>query len=204
MSDIFTPIYTTYQSVKVRLAGKVQFQSDGCEALDGEIPNELLGQQIVDAETAVEQELRGRYAIPFQSISKGTFASLPDHSKRVIRILADLKAVMNILGTDFGSGTHVTADPYYKDTEKRYKLELKRALGQDAESEDSEQKRYRKSPPLDDMKLANSNSKADDGYKGMLINTDRCSDSATYAEGQINNPSIGYLNSLGLRTRRRS
>lgn len=197
MSKTFAPIYTTYDSVKVRLANKVQFETE--ELLDGQMPNALLGQIIVDAETSVEQELRGRYAVPFQGKSGEKFDRLPDHSQRTIRQLVDLKAVMFILATDFGRGTHVSGSSYAKDTENTYKKQLRLALGQDLEGEEFGEKRFRRTPPLEGMRLSASNKEADDGYKGKIINTDSHRDSATYAEEQINNPSRSYLDTLGIR-----
>lgn len=192
----FAPIYTTYDSVKVRLANKVQFESpEGLQ--NGELPNALLGQLIVDAETALEQELRSRYAIPFQTVTGGKFATLPDHSKRALRMLVDLKAVMIILATDFGRGTHVSGSSYAKDTKEEYELQIDRALGRDREGANDKVDRFRRSPPLEGVRLARSNSKADDGYHGMILNSDARPDAATYAEEQINNPSRNYGNTVG-------
>jgi hypothetical protein len=48
---------------------------------------------------------------------------------------------------------------------------------------------------LQDLKLAFTNRKADDGYKGMIINTDGNRHGAEhYAEEQINNPAATYIN----------
>lgn len=204
MSQLATPIYTNYASVQVRLANKVQFQQDPNNLVDGELPNTLLNQLIVDAETAVEQELRSRYAIPFQSASKGTYAGLPDHTKRVIRMLCDMKAVQLVLKTDFGRGTHISGDAYLKDIKEEYELEMKRALGRDIEGENDKIDRFRRTPPLDDLLLAATNRAADDGYHGMIINTDqdRCG-AEEYAKHQINNPARSYVGTLGLGRPRR-
>lgn len=192
----FTPIYTTVQSVKVRLAGKVQFQSQ-CPPLDGELPDDLLGQLIVDSETLVEQKLRGRYAIPFQSATTGTYAGLPDHTKRALRVVCDMRSVMMVLTTDFGRGTHIAGDEYAKDTEDAYDAAIIDLLGQDAEGK--ERKRFRFTPPLQDLLLAPTNREADDGFKGMLINTDSSRGGAEqYAEDHINNPSRSYIGTLPL------
>lgn len=198
----FTPIYTTYDSVKVRLANKVQFQ-EGESPVDGELPNQLLGQLIVDAETAVEQELRVRYAVPFQTVTGAPFAKLPDHSKRALRMLVDLKAVKLILMTDFGRGTHVSGSAYTKDDKEEYDLQLDRVLGQDRESSENKEKRFRHSPPLEGVRLARSNRKADDGYHGMILNSDSCRDSASFAAEQINDPSQNYANLIARRRRTR-
>jgi len=192
MGSFLQPQYTTVDSVKVRLAGKVQFQQDPNEIEPGELPDALLHQLIVDSETQVEQDLRSRYAIPFRSKTKNTFSALPDHSKRAIRVAIDMRAVMMILQTDFGRGTHVSGDKYFESLGKSYEAYIKKLLGQDAEGEKRE--RFRFSPPLEDLLLAPSNREADDGYKGMIINTDQnVRDAVTYAEQQINNPATSYV-----------
>lgn len=192
----FTPIYTSFESVKLRLVNKVQFQADPKTIQDGELPDALLGQLIVDAETAVEQDLRGRYAIPFRSIRTGKFKDLPDHSNRAVRRAVDLRAVMEVLNTDFGRGTAVDGENYSKNADKEYKSYICTLLGYDPESRtDERHKRFRFSPPLDDMMLAPTNREADDGYKGRIINTDASRNDATsYAEDQINNPAASYVN----------
>lgn len=186
-------MYTTFESVKIKLVNKVQFQADPEEVQEGEVPNDLLTQLIRDAETDVELDLRTRYAIPFRSLSKGTYEGLPDHSQRAIRKVVDLRALFIILSTDFGRGTHINADGYTKQLEDRYNLEIERLLGRDKEGENSKRDRFRFAPPLDDLMLSKTNSMADDGFKGMLINTDAGYDSASYAEDRINDPSQSYV-----------
>lgn len=201
MSSSPCPIYTTVDSVKVRLAGKVQFQEDPEDLANGELPNALLIQLIVDSETEIEQDLRSRYAIPFRSIRSGFFKDLPDHTKRAIRMAVDMKSVMNIIDTDFGRGTHINADGYKKNLVKHYEILIARLLGKDMQGEaqyvgTSKIERFKKSPPLEDLLLAPTN-KADDGYSGMIINTDKSThDAVTYAEEQLNNPAISYLNAI--------
>jgi hypothetical protein len=191
---VFQPTYTTFDNVKVRLAGKVQFQANPDTVADGELPNDLLGQLIVDAETMVEQDLRSRYSIPFQSKSRGTWEALPDHSRRAIRVAVDMFSVMMIMKTDFGRGTHIDADSYIEMYEKEYSDYIEKLLGRDKEGAGKRHDRFRFSPPLQDMLLAPSNSEADDGYKGMIINTDaNTRDAVTYAGEQINDPSKTYL-----------
>lgn len=191
------PLYTTVDSVKVRLMGKVQFESPD-QLQQGELPNVLLCQLICDAETEVEQDLRTRYAIPFRSIKVGTFLGLPDHSKRAIRIVVDFKAVLKILETDFGRGSHINAEDYEKDMKDRYEDQIMKLLGRDQIGDKSEVKRFKVSPPLEDMLLAISNRAADDGYRGMIINTDASQrDSSSYAAESVNNPSKSYIRSRG-------
>lgn len=189
------PLYTTVDSVKVRLANKVQFQKSADILQDGEMPNALLLQQISDAESAIEIALRTRYAVPFRSKRTGQFDGLPGHTQRQLRRLVDMKAVMLVLGTDFGSGTHISADPYYKNLLDEYKELKTEVLGRDEEGANSKIDRFRNSPPLDDLLLAATNLEtADNGFKGKIINTDASSGGAEdYAREQINNPSQTYI-----------
>lgn len=190
------PIYTTPASVRVRLANKVQFQQNAEEVADGEIPEALFLQLICDAEAHVEMELCGRYALPFQSKTFGNFEQLPDHTKRALRTAIDLKAVMLVLMTDFGRSGHLDASKYYDSQEKIYEKHVALLMGHSQEQSDDKQAvtRWRKLPPLLDLALAPGNEKADDGYRGTIINTDQSTfDSATYAANQINNPSAAFV-----------
>lgn len=188
------PIYTSTDSVKVRLAGKVAFQS-GATPSQREMPDSLLQQIIVDAETAVEQDLRGRYAIPFRSIKSDAWKPLPDHTKRAIRTIVDMKACILILSDSFGSGTHITADGYIAKLTENYTLLLRRLLGQDLENAEFGERRFRRTPPLEDLKLAASNL-ADDGLFGAPMDANaRPYDSYfghnNFAADQVNDPSLG-------------
>jgi hypothetical protein len=189
----FKPIYTTFDSVKVRLTNKVQFQ-DGDEPQEGEVPNLLLGQIVVDAEADVESDLSSRYAIPFQSKQYGNFAQLPEHTKSQLRRACDLRAVELVLMTDFGRGTHTSGKKYSEDDMTDYEKHIQRLLGRDAIGRNDKIDRHKVSPPLLDLVLAPNNSEADDGYRGTVINTDGSRhDAATYAGEQINNPAGTYL-----------
>jgi hypothetical protein len=191
---IQAPIYTTLDNVKIRLVNKVQFQQDPDLVQDGEVSDLFLLQLISDAETAVEQDLRGRYKIPFQSIRTKRWLDLPDHSQRAIRRAIDLKCVMEVLSPDFGRGTHVSAEGYYKTAKESYESYINSLLGRDPEGANAKHDRFRFTPPLEDVALSLSNSKADDGFKGRIINTDASErDSVTYAEDQINDPSKTYV-----------
>lgn len=194
--NVFTPTYTTYANVQVRLANKVQFQTDDT-LLEGQLPNQLLGQLICDAETEVEQDLRIRYAIPFQSKVTGQFVDLPDHSQRALRVAVDLMAVIKILETDFGRGTHVNAEDYFETSKKHYDEYIQKLLGNQPDQKGRQMNNYKRPPPLEQVRLAKSNREADDGYAGMIINTDASRhDSASYAAQQVNDPSRSYVNTL--------
>lgn len=184
------PLYTSVESVKARLTNKVQFQS-GRTPVDGELPDELLCQIISDAETDVEMALRGRYAIPFRSAKKGDFANLPDHTKRAIRKVVDYKSAILVLETDFGRGSAVDGDNYSKNLKSQYKEAISLLMGVDLQAKNLD--RVKVAPPLEDLMLARSNGKADDGFRGAIINTDDSLDSASYAEDQINDPSKTWM-----------
>ena len=191
------PIYTTINSVKIRLTNKVQFQKQGEECARGAMPFELLCQIISDAETEVEQDLRGRYEVPFKSIRTGQYKDLPDHTQRAIRSVVDYWAVTMILDTDFGSGTHISGSSYSESTRGHYNSLIAKLLGRDQEANGGPHDRFRFTPPLEDLKLAASNCKADDGFRGRIINTDASENAETHAIESINNPSIrnlGYRN----------
>jgi hypothetical protein len=97
--------------------------------------------------------------------------------------------------TDFGRGTHVDAEKYFKTSEKSYGGYIDILLGRNREAANEKHDRFRFSPPLTDLLLACSNRKADDGFKGMIINSDGNRHGAeTYAEDQINNPAATYIN----------
>lgn len=192
------PLYTTIESVKVRLAGKVQFESES-GLVDGELPNVLLQQLIFDAETEVEQDLRSRYKIPFQSKRTQSWADLPDHSRRAIRQVVDMLSVINVLDTDFGRGGHIDAAKYAEGMRDKYDAMITKLLGRDQEGANDKIDRFRRSPPLEDVLLAQGNREADDGYRGVLINTDQSEmGSEGFAASQINDPSKGWLGRRGL------
>lgn len=196
------PLYTTVESVKARLANKVQFQADPKVVEDGELPDALLLQLIADAEAWVEQDLRSRYAVPFRSKIRGTYVGLPDHSKRAIRTAVDFRATVMVLETDFGRGSHIAGDNYAETMQKRYDEYVAKLLGRDQEGANEKVDRFRRSPPLDDVALAPWNV-ADDGYKGMIINTNQDRrDAVSYATEQVNNPAQAYAIALTDREKR--
>ena len=194
-APLYCPLYTSYNNVKALLANKVQFQESATSLNDGELPEALLGALINRAETRTEQDLCGRYCIPFTSVKYGQYELLPDHSKRALQTAVDLRAVVEVLMTDFGRGTHISGETYYKASMKEYEGYVDILLGRNREAANSQHDRFRFTPPLQDLKLAQCNREADDGYKGMVINTDVAHWGAEhYAVEQINNPAATYLN----------
>lgn len=192
--------YTAVENVKNRLVNKVQFQRVQGAVQEGEMPDDFLSQLIVDAETEVEQDLRSRYFIPFQTKDDKPFRSLPEHSQRAIRMAVELKAVVIILQTDFGRGTHVDADPYIKSCSDHYEAYIEKLLGRNKEGDNSKIDRFRFAPPIEGMKLANTNREADDGYRGMIINTDASEHGAeSYATDQLSGRIPRFLRPYGRR-----
>lgn len=200
------PRYVRVDSVRVRLAGKVQVQADPRKPSereyveDGTMPYELLLQLICDAETEIEQELRSRYAVPFVSRTTGMFSDLPYHSKRALCQVIEDKAVLLVLETDFGTGTHNSAEGYRTNVQSRMDARLELLLGKDREGNNAKIDRYKNSAPLDDLMLAPWNSEsADNGMKGEVILTDMGRNRGMrYAEDRINDPSRSFFGPYGI------
>lgn len=190
-------LYTTVDSVKVRLSGKVKFQQ-GEKPIAGELPDLLFIQIVRDAETQIEQELRSRYFIPFQRSDGGAFALLPDHTQRAIRMVVDSQAVSFILETDFARSGNTSGDNYDEKRKDALTDQLNKLLGQDKRSaSDQYRKRHHFSPPLEGLRLATSNVR-DNGTFGQMFNTDGHHGGAeAFAEHQINDPSKTYLRRPG-------
>ncbi len=185
-------LYTTADSVKVRLGNKVQFPR-GREAESDEISNSLLAQLIRDAESDVELALSSRYYVPFQTVNGGRFDALADHVKRQIRMVVDLRAVYKILMHDFGRGTHVEGEAYSGPSSREYDQAIKALLGQEKAPTTDQTQRSRMSPPLPGLRLATTN-RADNGVFGKAINTDAGrNDLSSYAANQTNDPSRTFL-----------
>lgn len=187
--------YTTVDSVKTRCAGKVQFQQ-AKEALPEEMSDDLLFQLIEDAEADIELTLSERYFIPFQRTDGASYSHLPDHTKRQIRKVVDLRAVELILGTDFARSGHTSGDEAAPKT-KDFLLEaIDLLLGRASFTQPgvaAPKRPMRVAPPLPGLRLAAGN-QADTGKAGMIINTDESVLGAeSYAAQQINNPAASYV-----------
>lgn len=180
-------LYIRSMDVRVRLVGKVRFT----ESMDDEtdkMPLALLRRLILEAEGQVEYDLSERYATPLQTVDGQPFAHLPERpTKEYLRTLCELKAVERVLETDFGRGA-IKADDFYKNTKERYSDMLNKIL--DRRSEDEGQNQFRK-PPLPGLRLNYFNQAADDGWRGMVMNTSSGND---YASKQVNDPSKSWWN----------
>jgi hypothetical protein len=87
----------------------------------------LFRRLIEEAEAQFETDLSPRYLPPFQTIAGAAFTQLPDTTKSTLRMLAELKASIHILGTDFGSASASGGD-YKKTLEDRYDEQLAKLL----------------------------------------------------------------------------
>lgn len=159
-------LYVTEKDIEVRLVGKVRFTDE--EDDENRMSRALLRRLINEAEGQVEQDLSPRYIAPFQTIEGKQFKNLPERPTReILRTLCELKAVIRVLETDFGSGTVVDAEKYSKNIEKRYeKIITDRVLAK--KEEHSNQWAY---PPLPGLQLNYFNTEADDGYAGQVLST---------------------------------
>lgn len=185
-------LYTTVQSVKVRLGAKVQFQS-GETPLQEEISDEMLWQLISDAEHDLEMALMSRYYLPFQGAGGAPFATLPAVTVHQIRKAVDMRAVILVLAWDFGRGGHTDGSEFASDLEKKYEEALELLLGREKVAQTDQKDRPRMAPPLPGLRLALTNL-ADKGTFGKVVNTDASTrDAASYANEQQNDPSLSYI-----------
>lgn len=180
-------LYINSEDVKIRLSGKVRVM-DNPDPDSGAMSLLLLNKLIVEAEGAVELDLSERYNVPFTTRDDRGFEELPESpTKNYIKTLCELKAVLRVLETDFGSGA-IDADDYMKRLSSRYSSMVNSLLDRRGKDEDHNQ--FRK-PPLKDLKLSYHNKEADDGFRGMVMNT---SEGSPYASEQINDPGANWYN----------
>jgi len=184
------PQYITFEDVRLRLIGKVQFTTDVND--DNKMLQALAERLIDEAEGVVEYDLSPRYYAPFQTDAEAPFADLSlNPTKQILKTLCELKAVERILETDFGSGTAVQGDKYMKSVADRYKTMTENLLAKKKDgATDSQGWKY---PPLPGLRLNYMNTAADDGYMGSVIVANG-SDSQGYARGQVNDPAFNFWN----------
>lgn len=183
-------LYITKDDVIVRLRGKVRFTDEIDE--HNKMHFSLLERLIFEAEGQVERDLSLRYFAPFQDECTGKFNDLPNSPTRnLLRTLCELQSVMRVLETDFGTGSAMNGEAYSKKLQERYDSVIKKELIKRDETEYASQTGW-KYPPLPGLKLNYFNTKADDGYSGMVLNTS--SGRGEYASNQINDPSENFNN----------
>lgn len=183
--------YILFEDVRLRLIGKVRFTEDDSD--ENKMQITLADRLINEAEGQVEQDLSPRYAAPFQTDSGASFDSLPDRpTKEILKTLCELKAVMRILETDFGTGTAVDGEKYIRRIEARYdKIINERLLAKVDGAKDQRQWAF---PPLPGLKKNWFNTQADDGYAGMVLVTSQ--GDGAYPSKQINDPSETFWSGM--------
>lgn len=183
------PMYITFEDVRVRLIGKVRFTDVPSE--ENKMIKTLAERLIDEAEGVVELDLSPRYFAPFTS-EGGDYASVPARpTGEVIKTLCELKSVIRILETDFGSGTAVNGDKYKEGLEKRYKEMVDRLLAKRKDGAvESQGWMY---PPLPGLKLNYMGELSDDGFFGRVLIASG-SPSQGYAAGQVNDPGLTFYN----------
>lgn len=177
-------LYISFEDVRVRVIGKVRFTEDTED--ENKMSIVLANKLINEAESQVETDLSPRYAAPFQTEEGKPFKDLPERPTRLlIRTLCELKAVIRILETDFGSGTAIDADKYIKKIADRYKAIINdNVLAKTEQAKDQKQWMF---PPLPGLRKNWFNTEADDGYSGMVLVTNSNSPH-DFASKQINSP----------------
>lgn len=133
-------------------------------------------------------DLSPRFGAPFQTESGGSFEKLPERpTKEYLRTMCELQSVLRVLETDFGRGA-VDSEDYVKNIQKRYDNMLAKIMDKRDDDEGGNRWKY---PPLPGLRLNYFNTEADDGYSGMVINTN---DEMPYATKQVNDPAKTWFN----------
>ena len=193
--------YINYQSVLVRLAGKVKVTDDPENEPD-RLPLLLLNRLINEAEAQVEYDLATRYAAPFQTIGGGEFSNLPDRpTKEILRTLCELLSVIRVLETDFGKGSGLDGNKYAESSQKRYDIIL---WGDDKKPglislRENSYNTYRV-PPLPGLQANYHVAAVDTGFSGYVGRSDDHSHGGGSFIDQLNDPTSDFYNGQGLDT----
>ena len=186
------PRYVKFEDIRLRVIGKVRFTENAAEE---NIMQVTLANNLIDeAESQVELDLSVRYRVPFQGVNGEKFIDLkkaPNYlgTFHVVKTLCELQSVIRILETDFGSGTAINATKYITKLQARYEDILNnRVLKKVQGAEDQNQWFH---PPLKGLALAESNSQADDGFRGMVLVASGSRDQG-YPAIQINDPAENW------------
>ncbi len=177
-------LYINNRNVEDLLLGKVRFVDD---TEDGNImTRRALNLLVNQAEGQVEMDLSMRYATPFQTAAGLPFSSLTERpTKQFLRALCEIMSVIRVLETDFGRGA-IDSDDYVEKLQKRYDGMVEKLMKERVDGQN--QFVY---PPLPDLRKAYFNTEADDGFRGMILNT---SDEVSYSQNQINDPGETFWN----------
>lgn len=184
-------LYITENDVETRLIGKVRFTEDPDEK--NKMPRILLRRLIEESEADVEQDLSPRYFAPFQTEAGESFKKLPRRpTGEYIRTICEIKAVIRVLETDFGSGTSINGEAYTMKLRERYKEMLDKLMRRKGGLEDTQTGWMY--PSLPGLKLNYFNTQADDGYMGMVTSTTQ--GDGAYPRVQVNDPSENFTNAV--------
>ena len=156
--------YITAEEIKERVLGKVKFTDDATD--ENAVSSGFLIQIAEEAESEVELRLSVRYDVPFQGDNGEAFTALPQTTRVQLQTLCRMEAVRRVLNYDFGRGTAIDSDGYYKGIHQDYETRLERLIL--LKDDSYGQFKY---PPLPGLRLAAHNTEADDGYAGRIYVT---------------------------------
>lgn len=156
--------YITAAEVRERLLGKVRFTNDPAD--ENAVSSGFLEQIIEEAEGEVELRLSVRYEVPFMCEDGSAFGALPATTRVQVQTLCRMEAVRRVLSYDFGRGSAVEGENYFKGLHQDYETRLERLV-----AIREGQFNHFKYPPLPGLRLAAHNSEADDGYSGQILVT---------------------------------
>lgn len=183
-------LYCSFEDVRVRLIGKVRFTEDENDDT-GRMHILLANRLIAEAEGQVELDLSPRFSAPFETIDQQPFANLPERpTKNFLRTMSELKSVIRILETDFGSGGATDGENYMKNLVQRYN-EMVAQLTERRKDGNGVGQGF-KYPPLPGLRLNYMNEEADDGFMGSVLVTSE--GDGDYPAKQINNPGKNFWN----------
>lgn len=179
-------LYCTFEQVRLRLIGKIQFTTDA--QTENKMSVELANVLINEGEAQLELDLSTRYLAPFQTESGGPYSELPMRPTRLtITTLAEIMGVMKILDTDFGRGSAINGAEYAKALQARYKTMTDQLLA----FRDGYGSGW-KYPPMPGLKLNYQNAQADDGFVGQVLVIGDLVEQGTYPNRRINDPSMSW------------
>jgi len=113
----FTPIYLTYDEVKIRLLNKITFtDTDPFEGLPTELGNDI----VANAEAEVEEDLRVWYAIPFVTENDESWDKLPRNTQLVLKNLLLYKAQIRLLQSSFVKQNPAREENYIEEWQAEY------------------------------------------------------------------------------------
>lgn len=179
-------LYCSFEQVRLRLIGKVQFTTDS--TAENKMSIDLANVLINEGEAQLELDLSVRYMAPFQTVGGGAFKDLPARPTQLtITTLAEIMGVMKILDTDFGRASAINGSEYGKALRERYKTMTDQLLAH----RDGYGSGW-KYPPMPGLMLNYQNAQADDGFVGQVMVIGDMALQGTYPQRRINDPSMSW------------